>query len=93
MPQNVRNFWIELEVDGRKSKIATGPVSKDGAFSLRVSMRNLDGSIHEDVVSLEGFAHADSKYPKKRFNAITFCIDGCAVTTVNNADPMEVTQH
>jgi hypothetical protein len=93
MPQNVRNFWIELEVDGRKSKIATGPVSKDGTFSLDVSMRNVDGSIHKHVVSLSGYNQCDTKDSRKRYNAITFFIDGCAVTTVNNADPMEVTQH
>lgn len=40
MPRNVRNFWIEAEIDGRKSRIVAGPVRKDGGFSLRISMRD-----------------------------------------------------
>ena len=44
MPRNVRNFWIELIVDGKKTRIATGPVRKDGGFDLTVKMRN-DGEI------------------------------------------------
>ena len=39
MPRNLRNFWIELEVDGRKTKIATGPPAKNGGFALRVFQR------------------------------------------------------
>lgn len=40
MPRNVRNFWIELVVDGKKTKIATGPVSKTGGFELTIKARN-----------------------------------------------------
>lgn len=54
MPRNVRNFWIELWVDGRKTKIATGPVRKSGGFKLKVFQRNR-GEIVE-VVSLDGMA-------------------------------------
>lgn len=93
MPQNVRNFWIEGSCDGRSNNIAFGPKAKDGAFHISISMRNEDGSIHENVIALEGYAKADDKDPKKRYLAITFFIDGHAVTTINNADPMEVVQH
>jgi hypothetical protein len=41
MPRNVRNFWLELEVDGKKTKVATGPVRKDGGFTLDVKMRDM----------------------------------------------------
>lgn len=54
MPRNVRNFWLSLTVDGRRTSIATGPRSRNGGFSLRIFMRsnggvteaaNLDGEI------------------------------------------------
>lgn len=40
MPRNVRNFWIELNIDGKKTQIATGPIRKDGGFSLSIKMRD-----------------------------------------------------
>lgn len=40
MPRNVRNFWITLNIDGRETQIATGPVRKDGGFNLSVKMRD-----------------------------------------------------
>ena len=52
MPRNVRNFWIEAEVDGRKTPIAFGPTGKDGGFSLTVFMRN-EGEV-ERVVAMSG---------------------------------------
>jgi hypothetical protein len=53
MPRNVRNFWITLDVDGSKKKVATGPRNRDGGFSCRVQMRS-DGSILEDELVIEG---------------------------------------
>lgn len=52
MPRNVRNFWIEAEVDGRKTPVALGPQGKDGGFHLTVYMRN-KGEV-EAVLGLEG---------------------------------------
>lgn len=40
MPRNVRNWWIEVQVDGRKGRIACGPVSKSGGFSLTIKQRD-----------------------------------------------------
>lgn len=48
MPRNVRNFWIELAVDGKRTHIATGPVSKTGGFTLAVKQRH-DGGIVKAV--------------------------------------------
>lgn len=39
-PRNVRNWWIEVEVDGRATKVALGPVARDGGFDLVVKMRS-----------------------------------------------------
>lgn len=44
MPRNVRNFWIEAEVDGRNSTIGAGPQGKDGGINVRVLIRR-DGGV------------------------------------------------
>ena len=46
MPRNVRNFWIEADIDGQKSGIAGGPQRKDGGFDLTIKQRS-DGQIVE----------------------------------------------
>lgn len=46
MPRNVRNFWLTLDVDGKKTPVACGPVSKDGGFTLRIQIRR-DGEVCE----------------------------------------------
>ena len=40
MPRNVRNFWLELDVDGQRTQVATGPVAKDGGFQLTIRQRD-----------------------------------------------------
>jgi hypothetical protein len=57
MPRNVRNFWIELQVDGKATKVGTGPVSKDGGFDLEILMRNR-GEI-ERPIRIMGIARED----------------------------------
>lgn len=57
MPRNVRNFWLEGQIDGRASKIEGGPVSKDGGFFLRVKMRD-EGSV-VTALSIRGTAWPD----------------------------------
>lgn len=53
MPRNVRNFWLELEVDGKKQRIATGPRSAGGGFSLAIRIRSC-GAVKEAAV-LQGY--------------------------------------
>ena len=57
MPRNVRNFWIELDVDGKRERIAAGPRAKDGGFSLTVKVRHLGEVL--DALEIEGMAHSD----------------------------------
>ena len=40
MPRNVRNFWLECEIDGRASNLSGGPVQRDGGFFLTIYMRD-----------------------------------------------------
>lgn len=40
MPRCVRNFWVELDVDGRSS-IAAGPRAKEGGFLINIKQRDI----------------------------------------------------
>lgn len=57
MPRNVRNFWLTMDVDGRNSPLASGPVGPAGGFSAEVSVRR-DGQVMPGV-RLLGIAHPD----------------------------------
>ena len=46
MPRVVRNFWVDLSVDGRKPDISTGPKRGDGELSLTLS-QNHDGEVRQ----------------------------------------------
>ena len=55
MPRNVRNFWIEADVDGCGSKLSSGPAAKNGGFSLVILMRE-KGCISNKKVRISGCA-------------------------------------
>lgn len=40
----LRNFWVELDTDGNRTRTATGPRSKDGGLHVRLSMRDQGAS-------------------------------------------------
>jgi hypothetical protein len=37
---SMRNFWIEGQIDGRKTEITGGPSGADGGFALTVYQRD-----------------------------------------------------
>lgn len=47
MPRNVRNFWVNLNVDGR-SNVETGPASKDGGMWAKFLIRS-NGDIADSI--------------------------------------------
>lgn len=51
MPRNVRNFWIEVEVDGKRTRIATGPRAADGGFSMTISQRRKGNVMKAAVIT------------------------------------------
>lgn len=53
MPRNVRNWWIELDVDGR-TPIAAGPAARDGGFELTVKQRDEGGILR--ALTVRGYA-------------------------------------
>ena len=55
MPKNVRNFWIETEVDGLARKMESGPQNKEGGFTTKVLVRE-DGSISDSYLMITGEA-------------------------------------
>lgn len=58
MPRSVRNFWVDLTVDGRESSIGTGPRSKDGGFYMNIYIRE-DGDISSNALSIVGTCIGD----------------------------------
>jgi hypothetical protein len=54
MPRIVRNFWIELLVDGKVTKVSTGPKGGGGGFTMKILQRSA-GEVHT-AFSIEGAA-------------------------------------
>jgi hypothetical protein len=50
MPQKVRNFWLEAEVDGRKSKLSSGPAKDDGGMFITLFIREKEEISEKKVV-------------------------------------------
>lgn len=59
MPRNVRNFWIEAQVDGAKKDIGTGPRRADGGFDLTIYMRDQGGIM--TALRVRGYTLKDGK--------------------------------
>lgn len=57
MPRNVRNWWIEGNIDGKDSALTGGPVSKNGGIDVIIYQRD-DGQVTE-VVRLSGHAYGN----------------------------------
>lgn len=57
MPRNVRNFWIELDVDGRGNMVKTGPRRKDGGFDCQFFIRDL-GEVKRSIAVI-GRVHGE----------------------------------
>lgn len=59
MPRNVRNFWIDLSVDGNSSRVETGPRAKDGGFNMTILIRDKGGV--ERAMEVSGHALSDGR--------------------------------
>jgi len=55
----MRNFWIEGDIDGRRTMLTGGPRSKDGGFGLTVYVRDKGSS--ETAVRVSGRAARDGR--------------------------------
>lgn len=59
MPRNVRNFWIEADIDGRSTTLEGGPRSRDGGISVTLYIRER-GEV-SDAVTVHGSPSADGR--------------------------------
>jgi hypothetical protein len=59
MPRNVRNFWLSLSVDGKRTKVETGPVSKSGGFDLEIRMRDRGGITYAGTLTGQADGHGN----------------------------------
>lgn len=57
MIKNVRNWWVELDVDGRATRTATGPRKPNGGFDVTVFQR--DGEDPVVALTVSGIARQD----------------------------------
>ena len=59
MPRQVRNFWIEAEIDGQKTTLSGGPKSRTGGIEVFIKMR--DKGRVDTPITIRGFAHEDGR--------------------------------
>lgn len=76
MPRNVRNFWLELSVDGSVKRIETGPKAKDGGFTLTIRQRDKGGIVTASEiwghVSADGVIKLETRIPGEDTAPIVF---------------------
>lgn len=41
----VRNFWVDASIDGRKTDLSGGPVSKEGGMTISIKQRSEGGIV------------------------------------------------
>lgn len=85
MPRNVRNFWIDVDIDGRETKLSGGPVAADGGMDVTLSVR--EGGAVSRALSLRCYeAHGT-------LTVLVIAPDGgtvAAIETDRHADGMTV---
>lgn len=56
----VRNFWVDLDVDGRKSRVGTGPRNREGGMRATIYQRE-DGEISERNIGVASYVTGQGK--------------------------------
>jgi hypothetical protein len=59
-PRTVRNFWVDVNIDGLANGFTSGPKGKDGGFEAVIFMRGPDGDVRP-ALTLLGTATSDGK--------------------------------
>jgi hypothetical protein len=49
MPRNVRNFWIDVEIDGQKTRLRGGPQGREGGLRLSILQRS-EGAVSTALI-------------------------------------------
>jgi len=55
MPKNVRNFWVDGEIDGYTNNLTGGPRNKEGGIDITIKQR--DNGAVTTALKIEGFAN------------------------------------
>ena len=55
----VRNFWVDVTVDGRETVLSGGPRAKDGGMVTRFYIRNAGESYHALTVQCDMIDNGD----------------------------------
>ena len=58
MPRIVRNFWVDVDVDGKQGRVATGPRAKDGGMDVSFKIR--EAGYVADSIDVLCRAHGDT---------------------------------
>lgn len=80
MPRNVRNFWIEADIDGRESTLKGGPQNKEGGFTLTIYQRD-EGCITEGVTII-GRVYSDPLSSQNKIIELEISLDGNEIATI-----------
>jgi hypothetical protein len=59
MARNVRNVWVEADIDGRETTLEGGPVNRHGGMTMRVYIR--DGGHIATAVRISAQAGPDGQ--------------------------------
>lgn len=59
MPRNVRNFWLDADIDGKATRLSGGPVNKEGGMTATLKIRD-DGTVHK-ALTINAFAYPDGR--------------------------------
>ena len=59
MPRVVRNFWAEVDVDGKETVMAGGPKNKEGGLTIKVLQRSKGDIAH--AIDVRCFVKTDGK--------------------------------
>jgi hypothetical protein len=68
MPRIVRNFFVELDVDGRASSVSTGPRSGNGGIHAKFYMRE-KGCISSQCIQVEGIVTGSGELILRAFDS------------------------
>ena len=55
-----RNFWVEVDVDGRKTKFKGGPANKQGGMSITLYQRDNNNIIKPIVINCIAFTDEET---------------------------------
>ena len=66
----LRNYWIEVDIDGQKTRLAGGPRARDGKMEIRLYVRDHNAS--ENAVKINCVPDGETLYIKTKIGGDEF---------------------